>query len=120
METQVVEKPFSSVSKKKMSIKKQIVILIFAVVLPLAILAIAFSSRDLIRTVASVKKISDSPAYQMNYYGSYELDKYLQHGASSADEYRSFLSTTLAGGASTFSGGAHGCSAFMQKLLTAI
>lgn len=115
METQVIEKTENTVTKKKMSVKKKIIILIFAVILPLAILLTAFFSRNLIRTVASVKKISNAPAYQMNYYGSYELDKYLQHGVSNADEYRSFLSTTLAGGACTFFGGAHGCSAFFAK-----
>ena len=65
METQVIEKTENTVTKRKMSVKKRIIILIFAVILPLAILLTAFSSRNLIQTVASVKKISDAPAYQM-------------------------------------------------------
>ena len=97
--------------KTKMKLWKKVMLALVAIIL-LSIILLIVIFFNTIRTIFSVKKISNNPAYQMTYYGDYTLDKYLKHGAANENELRTFLMDNLDNGAAKLVYGDHGCSAF--------
>ena len=95
----------------KMKLWKKIMISLVAIIL-LVLISLVVVFFNNIRTIFSVKKISNAPAYKMTYYGDYQLDEYLKHGAANSDELETFLIDNLAKGALKLTYGDHGCSAF--------
>ncbi len=68
---------------------------------------------DKLRTMVSVKKISNAPAYYVHIYGDYYFDKYMETGAKSTTELSDFLYNKLTFG--LYKGEIeqeHGCSSF--------
>jgi Penicillin V acylase and related amidases len=111
---EIVENEKSENSKRKNRTWNWIkaILITITVILMAAVLLIGITFRNNIRTISSIKKISKAPAYQMNYYGDYAIDKYLKQGVGSNDELQDFLTSNLAMGAGKLFDGNHGCSAF--------
>jgi len=109
-----IENSRYSIKKTKMRLRKKVIIVFVTAILVITIplLLIAIFLKDNIRTIFSIEKISDAPAYQMSYYGDYALEKYMKHGAANGEEFQAFLTNNLAKGAGKLFSGEHGCSAF--------
>jgi hypothetical protein len=87
--------------------------LIFAGILLIVVILFVIVYFDKLRSMVSVKKISDAPAYYVHVYGDYYLDEYLETGAKSPTELSDFLYKKLTFG--LYKGELvqeHGCSSF--------
>ncbi|TCT14254.1 linear amide C-N hydrolase (choloylglycine hydrolase family) [Natranaerovirga pectinivora] len=74
--------------------------------------------RNELRTIASIRKISDRPIYEMTYYGDYAFDKYLETGAKTPEELLDFGRKNLAYGLfDVWTNGfdTRGCAAFIAQ-----
>ena len=100
----------------KNKITKVFIGLIIFIMVSLTTLFIIF--RNEIRTIASIRKISDRPIYEMTYYGDYAFDKYLETGAKTPEELLDFGRKNLAYGLfDVWTNGfdTRGCAAFIAQ-----
>ena len=74
-----------------MSKKLKIVAISCAAVAATAILGLGSLFYGEIRTLSSFKQLNEHPFYEMTYYADYDLDKFLENGASTDDELVSFV-----------------------------
>lgn len=77
--------------------------------------AIRICYSDEIKTVESVKKISDRPVVEVNYIGDYKFKEYLRQGSGSILETEQFLEDNLCKGLENFVSVGYKCSAFFAQ-----
>lgn len=70
---------------------------------------------DEIKTVESVKKISDRPVVEINYTGDYKFKEYLRYGSGNILETEKFLEDNLCKGLENFVSEGYKCSAFFAQ-----
>ncbi|MDP4090290.1 MAG: linear amide C-N hydrolase [Bacillota bacterium] len=107
----------STGKKPKGKIIKKILCIVPGIIVLISTTAVALL-RNEIATVASIKKISDRPVYEIEYHGEYSFDKYLKTGVKSELEMEQFLKKNLAHGLAAIGGSGtkkRGCSAFLAK-----
>ncbi|TCT17157.1 linear amide C-N hydrolase (choloylglycine hydrolase family) [Natranaerovirga pectinivora] len=103
-------------NNKKKVFKRTIITTVSLILVIVLLIGVLFHNE--IATIASIKKINDRPVYEMTYYGDYAFDKFLETGASSAEELELFLRKSLARGIMSIGikeNPDRGCSAFIAK-----
>ena len=68
---------------------------VILILLVVAVFVLAFMYMDLIKTVLSIEKLSDAPAYRASVYGHYALPEYLVQGADSNEALQNFCFKAL-------------------------
>lgn len=87
-----------------------------AVVLFVIVIGAIALFRNELRTLFSLEKIDEYGAYQMNYYGDYGFDEFLEVGASSDKDIEKFVTKRLLKGMPINLGvTGDGCTAFVTK-----
>ena len=92
------------------------VVLIICSILVVAFAAITILFLNEIKSLASLKKVSDYPQYTMTYYGDYGFDEFLKTGAKSDADIEKFVTKRLLKGVPLDLGvTGDGCTAFVTK-----
>lgn len=71
--------------------------------------------RNEIQTLISLKLLDDTKAYELNYFGSYELDAYLEEDIESWGDVLDFINENLGNGVGKYIYKKTGCSSFFAR-----
>ena len=79
---------------KKMSLLIKILVALLAVIVIL-LSALIFVFRNELKTINGIKKIHNSPMYEMTYHGDYSFDEFLEVGATTDTDVVDFVTSKL-------------------------
>lgn len=99
--------------KRKMRRWLRNTLILECIIIPIIFIFIIFYNQ--INTILSIKKISNTSAYEITYHGDYKFDKYLESGISNDTALKSFIKNNLLYRIGNLEYKNHGCSAFYAK-----